>query len=159
MVEGRTCERLCKGFTKPLIDPKKKEKQMKQITDYFMEQRNSHTVYALSFFFFELLNLLNVLLQLYVTNICFDEVLTTYRLHLVTLLYEENRSDALKSAFPKSARCTFEFFGPSGSVQRLEGLCLLPINICIEKMVVFILLWFLALVVITGIQVNIKIKK
>lgn len=42
--------------------------------------------------------------------------------------------------FPKAAKCTYEAFGPSGSLQKFDALCLLPLNILNQKL--FIIVWF-----------------
>ena len=51
-------------------------------------------------------------------------------------------------------KCTFHKFGPSGTVQKFDGLCVLPLNIINEKIYVFLWFWFVILAITTGIQVN-----
>ena len=50
-------------------------------------------------------------------------------------------------------KCTFHKFGPSGTVEKFDGLCVLPLNIINEKIYVFLWFWFIILTVITGMQV------
>ena len=50
-------------------------------------------------------------------------------------------------------KCTFHKFGPSGTVQKFDGLCVLPLNIINEKIYVFLWFWFVILAITTGIQV------
>merc|ERR1711884_112479 len=47
--------------------------------------------------------------------------------------------------FPKVAKCTFERFGPSGTIEVFDGLCVLPINIINEKIYIFLWFWFILL--------------
>jgi hypothetical protein len=42
--------------------------------------------------------------------------------------------------FPKVTKCTFNFYGPSGTLQSRDGLCALPLNILNDK--IFVFLWF-----------------
>ena len=42
-------------------------------------------------------------------------------------------------------KCTFHKFGASGSVQKFDGICVLPLNIINEKIYVFLWFWFLLL--------------
>ena len=42
-------------------------------------------------------------------------------------------------------KCTFHKFGSSGSVQKFDGICVLPLNIINEKIYVFLWFWFLLL--------------
>ena len=46
----------------------------------------------------------------------------------------------LDAVFPKVTKCTFHTFGFSGTQQRLDGLCVLPLNIVNEKC--YLILWF-----------------
>lgn len=42
--------------------------------------------------------------------------------------------------FPKLTKCWFRIYGPSGTLQLKDRLCVLPLNIVNEK--IFIILWF-----------------
>ena len=50
------------------------------------------------------------------------------------------------------AKCTFHKFGPSGTVEKFDGLCVLPLNIINEKIYVFLWFWFIIVSIITGVQ-------
>ena len=47
-------------------------------------------------------------------------------------------------------KCTFHKFGPSGTVEKFDGLCVLPLNIINEKIYCFLWFWFVIVAVITG---------
>ena len=49
-------------------------------------------------------------------------------------------SDPMSRIFPRMTKCTFQTFGPSGSVATTDALCILPLNILNEK--IFLFLWF-----------------
>ena len=63
---------------------------------------------------------------------------------------EEERVDPLAVVFPKVAKCSFHKFGASGTVERHDGLCVLPLNIINEKIYIFLWFWFIILASITG---------
>ena len=71
----------------------------------------------------------------------------------MTELSPEEREDPMARVFPKMTKCTFHKFGPSGTVEKFDGLCVLPLNIINEKIYVFLWFWFIILTVITGMQV------
>ena len=48
--------------------------------------------------------------------------------------------DPISRIFPKVTKCTFHKYGPSGTVMKHDGLCVLPLNIINEK--IYIFLWF-----------------
>ena len=63
------------------------------------------------------------------------------------------RDDPMARVFPKVAKCTFNKFGPSGTVETFDGLCVLPLNIVNEKIYVFLWFWFIILSALTGMQI------
>ena len=58
--------------------------------------------------------------------------------------------DPMDKVFPKVAKCQFSKYGPSGSVQNHDALCVLPLNIINEKIYIFLWFWFILLASITG---------
>lgn len=46
-------------------------------------------------------------------------------------------------------QCSFFKYGPSGTVQTLDAICVLPVNIMNEKVYVFLWFWFLILTAIS----------
>ena len=54
--------------------------------------------------------------------------------------------------FPKVTKCTFHKFGPSGTTQRIDGLCSLPLNTANKKIYVFLWFWFIILAVVSGLS-------
>ena len=44
----------------------------------------------------------------------------------------EDRTDPMARIFPRVTKCTFNKFGPSGSLMRRDALCVLPVNIVNE---------------------------
>jgi len=50
------------------------------------------------------------------------------------------------------AKCTFHKFGPSGTIQKFDGLCILPVNIINEKIYFFLWFWFIILAIVTFLQ-------
>lgn len=55
---------------------------------------------------------------------------------------DTNQSNPMSRVFPKLAKCTYQTFGPSGSPQNHDALCILPLNVLNEKMYVVLWLWF-----------------
>lgn len=55
--------------------------------------------------------------------------------------------------FPRMAKCEYYNYGASGSTQKLDALCLLPLNILNEKIFVFLFFWLLLMCVIAALSV------
>lgn len=76
----------------------------------------------------------------------------TYGIKVLELSQEdqENRIDPMVSVFPRVTKCTFHKFGPSGSLQTHDALCVLALNILNEKIYIFLWFWFIILAIISG---------
>ena len=58
----------------------------------------------------------------------------TYGLQVASITEEdpEDRMDPMSRIFPRMTKCTFNKFGPSGTLQRRDAMCVLPVNIINE---------------------------
>lgn len=63
---------------------------------------------------------------------------------------QENRYDPMVAVFPRVTKCTFHKFGPSGSIQTHDALCILALNILNEKIYIFLWFWFIILAIMSG---------
>ena len=142
----------------PMVDEDQKEDRKKVLVEYFVEDRGVHDMYALKFFFCEFLNLINVIGQLFFMDFFLGGEFSTYGAEVLSMtnLEQEDRTDPMSRVFPKVTKCTFHKFGPSGTVQGFDGLCVLPLNIINEKIYVFLWFWFVILAVITALQVALQ---
>lgn len=55
--------------------------------------------------------------------------------------------------FPRMAKCEYLNYGPSGSGQKLDALCLLPLNIVNEKIFIFLFFWLLLMTIVAACSV------
>lgn len=51
--------------------------------------------------------------------------------------------------FPRAAKCTYEPYGPSGSIQKFDALCLLPLNILNQKLFLIVWIWYIFQMIIS----------
>lgn len=61
-------------------------------------------------------------------------------------LYESN---PMSHVFPKLAKCTYAEYGPSGDIQKIDALCVLPLNVVNEKLYLVLWFWFCSLSIIS----------
>ena len=103
----------------------------------------------------EILNVVVVLFQLWFT----DNFLGGMFLGFAGTLAEaanldpEDRFDPMALVFPKVAKCTFRRYGPTGTIERFDGLCVLPVNIINEKIYIFLWYWLVILAVVSCVAV------
>lgn len=100
-------------------------------------------------------NFINVFGQIYFMDFFLGGEFLQYGTDVwaMTEMAPELRNDPMDKVFPKMTKCTFHKFGPSGTVEKFDGLCVLPLNIINEKIYVFLWFWFIIVSVITGVQV------
>ncbi|KAL5276553.1 hypothetical protein ACFFRR_002024 [Megaselia abdita] len=94
----------------------------------------------------EVLNLANIVLQIYITN----KFLGGQFLRLGLWFLREDWQgpmDSLDIVFPKVTKCEFHKFGPSGSIQNHDTLCVMALNVINEKIYVFLWFWFLIVLI------------
>jgi len=147
------------GTSVALIDGKKVNLAVAKMKAYFMDRQDrthirTHRHYFLKFTICEVLNFLNVIFQIILLDTFFGGVFTRYGLEVVTLSQTdpEKRFDPLNSVFPKVAKCTFHQYGPSGTIQEVDGLCILSLNIINEKIYIMLWLWFVFLSTVSAMQ-------
>ena len=69
----------------------------------------------------------------------------------------EDRPDPMAKVFPKVTKCTFHNYGPSGTVEKKDGLCVLPLNIINEKIYIFIWFWLIIITIVSGLALIYRI--
>merc|ERR1712215_19212 len=145
---------LVQGLNVPIVDAEAKEDRKKIIVNYFTDNRNNHDFYAFRFFFCELLNFINVVGQIYFMDFFLGGEFTTYGSDVIAMseMEQNERVDPMAEVFPKVTKCTFHKFGPSGTIQKFDGLCILPVNIINEKIYFLLWFWLIALAIVTAIQ-------
>lgn len=117
--------------------------------------RNVHTVYALRFHFCEAANLVSVLANMLLLHLVIDGFWLRYAPAIGALLRNDRAAWMTEAArvFPKVAKCEYGDYGPSGSLQRLDLICVLALNILNEKIFALLWLWFIGLLTVSAVNV------
>lgn len=153
--EGGKAKALANDLKLISLDHDQMEKKCRFLCDYFDKNMSYHSLYFYRFVFCELLNLVNVIGQMFLIDWYLDHEFSTYGWDVLNYIHmdQDERMDPMSELFPKMAKCTFYKYGPSGSVESRDGLCVLAINVFNEKVYVFLWFWFIVLAVITGLAV------
>jgi len=56
----------------------------------------------------------------------------------------------MMEVFPRVTKCTFHKYGASGTIQKLDALCVLGLNIINEKIYITLWFWFVILALVTA---------
>ncbi|XP_014477993.1 PREDICTED: innexin inx2-like [Dinoponera quadriceps] len=152
--EGGRIKMLVLDLNCPVVSEDCKSDRRKLLVDYITSNLHMQNFYAYRFFLCEVLNFINVFGQIYFMDFFLDGEFTTYGSDVVrfTEMEPEERIDPMSKVFPKVTKCTFHKYGPSGSVQKFDGLCVLPLNIVNEKIYVFLWFWFIILAILSALS-------
>ncbi|XP_033330437.2 innexin 7 [Megalopta genalis] len=134
-----------------VVIPSKKNRddKIRQIRVAFVNRIHLNRPWAYYLGLCEVLNFINVLAQIYLT----DKFLGGAFLGLGHALggdKSHGEMDVLDVVFPKVTKCRFYKYGPSGGIQQHDALCVMALNIVNEKIYVFLWYWFIVLSAITG---------
>nr|NVI75124.1 innexin 2 [Cucujiformia] len=133
--EGGRIKMLVLDLNCPIVNEECKQDRKRLLVDYFTTNLHMQNFYAFRFFICEVLNFVNVVGQIFFMDYFLDGEFSTYGSDVLsfTELEPEQREDPMARVFPKVTKCTFHKYGPSGTVQKFDGLCVLPVNIVNEK--------------------------
>lgn len=139
--ESGKVAKLISFSSSPIVSEESKKLHRQLLVNYLTTTLHSHIGYAFFFFFCEGLNLVNVIAQIYFLHLFLEEQFIEYGFR-----FWQRQTDII---FPKVAKCTIFNFGPSGTRQNYDCLCVLPLNLIYEKIFVFLWLWYVSLTIAT----------
>lgn len=147
LFEGRLMRTLVMGLNLGICHEEEKNAKKRVILDYLIRHVKRHNGYAIRYWACECLCLINILVQLYLMNKFFDGEFLSYGLRVMNYseTAQEDRVDPMVYVFPRVTKCIFHKYGASGSIQKHDSLCILPLNIVNEKTYIFIWFWFMIL--------------
>ena len=144
--EGNKISLLIQDLDRPTLDTEGEETREKRrsIVSYLYRASKTHNVYVSKFVFCEFLNLANVIGQLYFMNFFFDGTFFDFGLKVIRSETQEETVQKMSNVFPKIAKCNLTDYGPSGTIQRKDTWCVLPMNNFNGKFYIFLWFWYLA---------------
>ena len=103
----------------------------------------------------DILNFVNVIGQMYFINVFLGGVFMTYGTEVLNFINMDDdermeKGDPMMEVFPRVTKCTFHKYGSSGTVMKLDALCVLGLNIINEKIYITLWFWLVILALITA---------
>jgi len=135
------------------MDGDAKSDGLSRIEKFYKMSGNGRGKFFLMFLFCEILNLTNVVGQIFFMDRFLGYQFSSFGTDVIgqTEGNFTERTDALNMVFPKVAKCKFNKFGVSGSVQSHDALCVLSLNIINEKIYVAMWFWFVFLAAVSAV--------
>jgi len=138
----------CEGGTIPPIE--KKKEGIELIKNKIIKSHYVSRFWPIAMVICETLNVVNVYFQMYLT----DKFLGGIFWSLGPNLLDGSLSSQtqLDTNFPKVTKCSFQMYGPSGTIQRHDVLCVMALNVMNEK--IYSVLWFWYVILLTISSLN-----
>lgn len=144
------------------------ESTKQRLVDYIINYKYLHTLYAFRYALCEVLNFFNVVsvtifrwaanisgilqvIQVFFINWVFNGQYSTFGLSILN--FEGLGENPFMALFPKTTKCKYHNYGPSGSVQDHDFLCVLALNVLNEKLFLILWFWMIFLVIVSFLMV------
>lgn len=121
-----------------------REQKIYQVRQLFVDGIYINKYWAVKLMLCEILNLFHVILQFIIT----DKFLGGKFSNLGSTVWSQGLDssvDVLDEVFPKITKCTFHKYGPSGSIQYHDAMCVMALNIINDKIYTGLWFWFIFL--------------
>ncbi|GFU17352.1 innexin inx2 [Nephila pilipes] len=153
-VENGRIKSLILGLNSPCLTEEVKNNNKKLLVEYLVTNLNNHTIYFMSFLFAEILNFVNVIGQIFLINCFLGGEFSAYGIKVLQFTGWDGslRYDPMIHVFPRLTKCNFHKFGSGGSIELIDAMCILPINIINEKIYIFLWFWFILLATLSSLS-------
>lgn len=150
--EDKRLQKITSGLRGRTLSLEQRKDQCEILVKYVKETLHMNNWYAGVFFICDILNFINVIGQMFFINKFLGGVFLSYGTQVLHFseMEPEDRTDPLVDVFPRLTKCTFHKYGPSGSIEKHDAMCLLATNIISEKIYVFLWFWLIILAVLTA---------
>ena len=164
-LEDDRLAKIVAGLNNAIDDPTEVDKKVDNITNYMIERmklskkQHDHQIWAMKFFACECLNFINVVVQIIATDKFMGGQFSTYGTEVLNFPSQEaeTRVDPMSRIFPRMTKCTFHKYGGSATIQVIDSLCVLGMNIVNEKIYIFLWFWFIILAIVTGLNLVVRL--
>ncbi|XP_037030692.1 innexin inx1 [Bradysia coprophila] len=148
--EGGLLRTIVMGLNLGICREEEKKAKKAVLVSYLRTHVKRHKMYAIRYWICESLCLVNIIIQMWMMNKFFDGEFLSYGWKIMNYSEtpQDQRIDPMVYVFPRITKCIFHKYGASGSIQKHDSLCLLPLNIVNEKTYIFIWFWYIILLVL-----------
>ena len=88
---------------------------------------------------------------------CLQQKFQLFQVFNFANMEPEERVDPMSKVFPRMTKCNFHKYGGSGTIEVIDALCVLSMNIINEKIYIFLWCWFILVALITGINIVVRL--
>ncbi|XP_037086515.1 innexin inx3-like [Pollicipes pollicipes] len=151
MFEDHRIRKLVDSMVETKLEEKKRRERQGKVIRYLLDSQGCSRWYAYQYVFCEVLNLLNAVMNIALVDKFLGGNFFTLGTKLIQYDPEDPKAiDPSHYTFPKQTKCTFHLFGLSGTTERVDSICILPVNIFNEKLYAVMWFWFILLTAVTA---------
>jgi len=161
ILEGGRFRMIVAGLTSSMYDGFQLD--LDNVTNYMIRRmrpgmRGEHKSWALKLYFCEFLNFINVIIQLVLTDKFLGGSFSNYGLQAAQWsdMEAEDRVDPMYKVFPRMTKCKFHKYGSSGTIEKVDAMCVLGMNIINEKIFVFLWFWYVFLAIMNSLNLLVR---
>jgi len=157
--EGGLMKSIATGLNRSLYKDEDVAGRKKVVVDYITSHIRMHNNYVFKYWACEVLCFIVVIMNIYMVNAFLGGEFLSYGSEVIEYsnMDQAERVDPMIYVFPRMTKCTFRKFGSSGSIERMDALCLLPLNILNEKIFILQWFWFIMLACLFGLLILYRI--
>ncbi|KRT84566.1 Innexin [Oryctes borbonicus] len=162
-IEGGTLKRLADGLHNGIISEtdsvdygdchimskKERESRLEVIRGFIRNKEILNKSWSYYLIFCEHINFFNVIFQAFLIDRFLGGQFFSLGNHIIEHGVTADVT-ILDHVFPKVTKCTFHKFGPSGSMQSHDAMCVMALNIINEKIYTFLWFWLIFLLLCSG---------
>lgn len=117
------------------------------LADYLNKTMGTHGHLGVVHVTCELFNMVNAVGNIYLIDLFLGGTFFDYgwKIFQYSELDQENRNDRLIQMFPRVTKCIYHRYGSSGTIETLDAMCILPLNVVNEKIYIFVWFWLIVL--------------
>ena len=124
----------------PVLDRGVLKARVTNLAVYLRQTMGTYQGYFIRFVICDALNVANVIGTIYCIDRFLGHKFLDYGNEVVHYLSDGAEFSPFTKTFPKQAKCEMDYFGPTGTASKVDGLCVLALNVLNEK--VYLVLWF-----------------
>ncbi|XP_061388407.1 innexin inx5-like [Musca vetustissima] len=153
--EGERLKELCSEIGNAILPEDVYANKKKMLVRYFSaDYKDVHFCYVARYILCESLNFVISVVNMIALDTFLNGFWRKYIEALAAIpYYDWKHWNAMTSqVFPKIAKCHLGTYGPSGSMNTWDVLCILPLNILNEKIFAFLWCWFMFICIMAGVN-------
>jgi len=149
-------EQLVSCFKESLVEPDEEETIAKrnEVAKFLARTLKKNNSWAMKMLLIELVYMVNPLFNFFLTDYFLQGYFLTYGSDVAKhIAYGEPGSNGpMDKLFPIMSKCTFHKYGPTGTIEKKDLLCVLPMNVVNSKIYFILWFWFHMLTAITALS-------